>query len=85
MAITANPNAKDAPSAYTVLRAFYWAGEVATAGAVLQLTPLEAVALSAANKIAPAPTEPAKAAPAAKTAPKTIWSASKSPSNSAHL
>jgi hypothetical protein len=53
MAITKNPTAADAVASYTVLRAFYWAGEVAPVGAVLPLTKAEAAPLLAATKLTP--------------------------------
>jgi hypothetical protein len=65
MAVTKNPETKDAPAPYTVTRAFYWAGVVQAADTVLQLTKVEAVALLTANKVvpgAPAPTKPVKPA-----------------------
>lgn len=53
MAITKNPLAPDAAALYTVLRAFYWADEVAAPGTVLQITKADAAPLLAANKLAP--------------------------------
>ena len=53
MAITKNPTAADAEKAYTVARAFYWLGEVAGVGTVLQLTNADAAPLLAANKLTP--------------------------------
>lgn len=51
MAITKNPTAADTPAPYTVTRAFYWAGDVAAVGAVLQLTKADAAPLLSANKV----------------------------------
>ena len=73
MAITANPDRKDAPAPYTVTRAFYWAGVVQPTDTVLQLTKADAAPLLAANKIVPGqpaaalaakPAKPSKEAPA---------------------
>ena len=55
MAITKRPTTADATAAYAVTRAFYWAGDVAPVGSVLQLTKSDAAPLLSANKIAPAP------------------------------
>lgn len=72
----ATPNkqgSKDAAKPYTVARAFYWGGEVAAVGSVLQLTATDAAQLLAANKVVPgepAPTKKAKTEPAQATDPK---------------
>ena len=63
MAVTKNPTAADTPAPYTVTRAFFWAGDVAAVGTVLQITKADVAALLAANKVVPgepAATEPAK-------------------------
>lgn len=68
MAIQKNPNDKDATSAFTVLRSFYWGGNVVDAGAVLQLTAEQSAPLKAANKVAPGEPVPAKATKTPKAA-----------------
>jgi len=62
MAVTKNPTAADTPAPYTVTRAFFWAGEVAAVGTVLQITKADVAALLAANKVVPG--EPVAAEPA---------------------
>lgn len=53
MAVTKNPTAADTPAPYTVTRAFFWAGDVAAVGTVLQITKADVAALLAANKVVP--------------------------------
>jgi len=66
MAVTKNPLAADAATPYTVTRAFFWAGEVVQAGAVLQLTKTEAADLLMAKKVTPGEPEKATATPEPK-------------------
>lgn len=74
MAITKNPLAADTPAPYTVLRAFFWAGDVVAVDSVVQLTKADAAPLLAANKVAPGEPTPAEAPkPSKKTkAPEEI-------------
>jgi hypothetical protein len=72
MAITKNPLAPDATAPYTVLRAFYWAGEVAGPGTVLQVTKADAAPLLAANKLAPGGDVPKADKPKAPKTPKEV-------------
>lgn len=68
MAVTKNPLAADAATPYTVTRAFFWAGEVVQAGAVLQLTKTEAADLLMAKKVTPCEPDKAEPKPEAKPA-----------------
>ncbi len=68
MAIQKNPKDQDATGAYTVLRSFYWGGDVVEAGSSLQLTAEQAAELKAASKVAPGAPVPAKAAKPQKAA-----------------
>ena len=72
MAVTTKSNAQTATSPYTVLRAFYWGGEVAAAGSTVLLTAAQAIELLHAIKIMPGeapPAAPEKSEAKSKAAP----------------